>query len=95
LSKASIKLSSSSIAPEDSSKISSYGSETQIRIIDDTVHNLSFKTSKTLYSLDGNFFTYFIDFDIIKLLGKGAYSEVYLVRNVNTCDLFAMKVVEV
>lgn len=66
MSKASIKLSSSSIAPEDSSKISSYGSETQIRMIDDTVHNLSFKTSKTLYSLD--------DFDIIKLLGKGAYS---------------------
>lgn len=36
-----------------------------------------------------------IDFAIIKLLGKGAYSEVYLVKNTTTNDLFAMKVVEV
>jgi hypothetical protein len=29
------------------------------------------------------------------LLGKGAYSEVYLFKNTTTADLFAMKVVEV
>lgn len=40
-------------------------------------------------------FLIIIDFEIIRLLGKGAYSEVYLVRNINTKDLFAMKVVEV
>lgn len=34
-----------------------------------------------------------LDFDIIKLIGKGAYSQVYLVKNTTTLDLFAMKVV--
>ncbi len=46
-------------------------------------------------SLDWRYFLKYVDFAIIKLLGKGAYSEVYLVRNITTGDLFAMKVVEV
>lgn len=41
------------------------------------------------------FYFMWTDFSIIKLLGKGAYSEVYLVRNKITGDLSAMKVVEV
>lgn len=44
-------------------------------------------------SLDWRYFLKYVDFAIIKLLGKGAYSEVYLVRNITTGDLFAMKVV--
>ena len=40
------------------------------------------------------FFNY-IDFEVIKKLGRGSYSEVYLVRKKNTRDLFAMKVMEI
>ena len=36
-----------------------------------------------------------IDFQILKEIGRGSYSEVYLVRKRNTLDLFAMKVMEI
>jgi p70 ribosomal S6 kinase len=34
------------------------------------------------------------DFDILKLLGKGAYGKVYLVRRKRTKDLYALKHIE-
>ena len=34
------------------------------------------------------------NFDLIKLLGTGAYSKVVLVHEVNTCKKFAMKIME-
>ncbi|KAL4464873.1 hypothetical protein ABPG74_011434 [Tetrahymena malaccensis] len=36
----------------------------------------------------------FKDFEFIKMLGKGAYGGVYLVKKKNTNDLFAMKVID-
>lgn len=32
---------------------------------------------------------------MLESIGKGSYSEVYLVRKKNTSDLFAMKVIEI
>lgn len=32
------------------------------------------------------------DFMPLKMLGSGSFGEVYLVREIRTCDLFAMKV---
>ena len=35
-----------------------------------------------------------LDFEVLTKLGKGAFSDVYLVRKKKTKDLFAMKVLE-
>lgn len=91
ISRNSIRLSSHSINQDSDSRKSSTGSEKQIRLSDDPF----IKSAKTFHTINGTILFYVTDFSIIKLLGKGAYSEVYLVRNKITGDLSAMKVVEV
>ena len=53
-----------------------------------------FEEEESKISIESIYF-FNLDFSILKVLGKGAYGKVYLVRRKETKDLYALKIIAI
>ena len=65
----------------------------EIKFINDAIYEAKSRSS-TLYSHKSEVEkTKLEDFQTIRIVGKGSYGKVYLVKNQNTGNLYAMKII--